>query len=598
MVVTSFSGLATTLQQIVTALCQSSVTITKLLDPGTGFYAAASGWQFSASAKFPSPSGSNFTWVLPSAGSGTQSVFGATGSNGTLTFQLKPNTGTGTSSITIYESQQAGYSFVSVTCLKTSGDGTITTTTGNPFTISNIAVNAIVTCEVKNRLVVTPKLTLLKTASPTNYTAVGQVIHYTYKLTNDGNVNLQPPYNVVDNKTSVTCPSTPSVLTPGASITCAATYIITQADMHNGSVINLAQATAKDMSNVTVISNQDSEVVTGPPPTPTPIPTLVPVATATPVPQSNDDTIDSDFDPGTGRAPAIITNANNPTVDGGFVLPETGPQSAIINLNDLMNSQYEVSLIGTSGNTWTYRVRKITGRDLSYWSLGVVNCMNNIESYSPTSTYTSGTDASTGFVGVKWTVAPGFTDGTFSITLDGSYQARPTQALVKADTVSAQVSISGPDCDVPNVETPDDTEGDGGTDGSDGGEGESCSFGWVDWNGGGNSYIELANYMANLELSGVRSLNEVLASGPEVAYDSAVAAQLDAVKSSGETIKIPLTNSSTGAICGFANVKLLDYELEEGASWLNLQFLQTLIHGTVTDPDAPDYGARDVRMKK
>lgn len=606
MVVTSFSGLATSLQQIVTALCQSSVTITKLLDPGTGVYAAASGWQFSASAKFPAPNGTNFSWVLPSVGTGSQSVFGATGTNGTLTFQLKPNAGTGTSTLTIYESQQAGYSFVSVTCLKTSGDGTISTTTGNPFTISNIAVNAIVTCEVKNKLVVTPKLTLLKTASPSTYTAVGNVINYTYKLTNDGNVNLQPPYNVVDNKTSVTCPSTPNVLTPGASVTCTATYVITQADMNAGQVTNIAMATAKDTSNVTVISNQDSEVVTGPPPTPTPIPTPVPTATATPVPQTNDDTKDSDFDPGTGRAPAIITNADNPTVDGGFLLPNPGPQSAIINLNDLMNSQYEVSLVGTSGNTWTYRVRKISGRDLSYWALGVVNCMDNVVSYSPTSTYTSGTDPSTGFVGLKWNVVAGFTDGTFSITLDGSYQARATQALVKADTVSAQVAISGPDCDVPNVETPEEPGEDPGTGGSDGGEGEACSFSWVDWNKGASTPTELARYMddyirnnrAGTELGETHSVGDWLKLGPEVGEHDFVESRLGILMNTGTTLKIPLTNSSTGAICGFANVKLLDYELKDEGSWLNLQFLQTLIHGVATDPDAPDYGARDVRMKR
>ena len=264
-----------------------------------------------------------------------------------------------------------------------------------------------------------------------------------------------------------------------------------------------------------------------------------------------------------------------------------------------MNSQYEVTLVGTSGNTWTYRVRKISGRDLSYWSLGIVNCMDKIVSYSPTLSYSSGTDASTGFIGVKWTVPAAFTDGTFSITLDKSYQARPMQALVKADTVSAQVSISGPDCTLPNVETPDDPEEDPGTGGS-GGEGDACSFGWIDWNSGVSSQLELANYMANNELSGVRSLNEVLTRGPAVVYSSAVAAELNSLMDSGATVKIPLTtfNGSGYAICGFANVKLLDYQLEEGDNWLNLQFLQTLIHGATTDPNAPDYGARDVRFER
>jgi uncharacterized protein YegL len=657
MLVTSYSGLSTALTAIVTALCQSSVTITKMLDPGTGVYAAASNWQFSASAKFPAPSSTNFSWLLPSVAAGTQTVFGATGSNGAITFQLKPTSSTGTSTVTIAESAQAGYAFVSVTCTKSSGDGSITTTTGNPFTISNIAVNAIVTCVVKNQLVVTPKLTLLKSASPKTYTAVGNVINYTYKLTNDGNVNLQAPYTVNDNKATVTCPSTPSPLTPGSSVTCTATYIITAADMAATLVTNVAQATAKDTSNMTVISNQDDETVTGPAPTPTPIPTatstatatptrtpaptvaptstptvaptstststptptmsptptssptptMTPIPTMTPTPTSsptptpgvNDDTKDSDFDPGTGRAPAIITNADNPTVDGGFILPDTGPTSAIINLNDTYNSQYEVTLVGASGNTWTYRVRKITGRDLSYWSLGITTCMDKIVSYSPTSTYSSGTDATTHFTGVKWTVAAGFTDGTFSITLDKSYQARPMQALVKADTLSAQVTISGPDCTQPNSDTSgdeDETPGTGGGGGS-GSEGDACSFGWVDWNKGVSTNQELAGYMEHTDLSGVRSLHEVLKIGPNITTNQEVADQLSLLVDSGATVKIPLT-SSTGAICGFANVKLLDYQLQTGDTWLNLQFLQTLIHGATTDPNATDYGARDVRMKK
>jgi hypothetical protein len=282
MLVTSFSGLATALEQIVTALCQSSVTITKLVDPGTGVYAAAAGWQFSASANFPSPGGTNFTWLLPGEAAGTQTVFGATGSNGTLTFQLKPALGSGTSTITITEGEQAGYQFESVACQKSSGDGTITTAAGNPFTISDVAVNAIVTCTVKNKLVVSPKLTLVKSAMPTSYTAVGDVIQYSYKLTNEGNVNLVAPFAVSDNKTQVSCPSSPTTLQPGESITCTAGYTIQAADMGAGAVTNIAMATAKDTLGATVSSNLDDETVIGPPPTATPAPTNTPTPTATP----------------------------------------------------------------------------------------------------------------------------------------------------------------------------------------------------------------------------------------------------------------------------------------------------------------------------
>src|SRR6185369_2285680 len=114
---------------------------------------------------------------------------------------------------------------------------------------------------------------------------------------------------------------------------------------------------------------------------------------------------------------------------------------------------------------------------------------------------------------------------------------------------------------------------------SSGGTGSNaCSFGWIDWNGGVSSQMELAGYMANTSLSGTHSLHETVTRGPDVVYSSAVAAQLNTLVDSGATLKIPLTtNTGNGyAICGFANVKLLDYQLQTGDNWLNLQFLQTL----------------------
>src|SRR5439155_24070317 len=75
-----------------------------------------------------------------------------------------------------------------------------------------------------------PALSLTKTANPTTYSAVGQTISYSYVLRNTGNVTLSGPFAVTDDKTTATCPSSPTTLAPGASITCTASYIITQAD--------------------------------------------------------------------------------------------------------------------------------------------------------------------------------------------------------------------------------------------------------------------------------------------------------------------------------------------------------------------------------
>jgi len=100
---------------------------------------------------------------------------------------------------------------------------------------------------------VQPGLSLAKSASPTIFTAVGQVVTYTYSVTNSGNVTLNGPITVSDDRATVTCPNV-STIAPGASITCSATYVVTQADMDNGSVTNHANAQAF-FGGLPVISN-------------------------------------------------------------------------------------------------------------------------------------------------------------------------------------------------------------------------------------------------------------------------------------------------------------------------------------------------------
>ncbi len=87
-----------------------------------------------------------------------------------------------------------------------------------------------------------PALTITKTiSSGARFAAVGDVITYEYRVLNSGNVTVDGPITVSDDRTSVTCPAT-SGLAPGASITCTAAYAITQADLDAGSVTNSATA--------------------------------------------------------------------------------------------------------------------------------------------------------------------------------------------------------------------------------------------------------------------------------------------------------------------------------------------------------------------
>jgi uncharacterized repeat protein (TIGR01451 family) len=112
-----------------------------------------------------------------------------------------------------------------------------------------------------------PALSLTKSASPTVYSAAGQVITYTYGLTNSGNVTLTGPFVVTDDKIGTIICGTPlSTLAPGASFvgSCSATYTIQPGDVkptNDGSVTNTATASAKDPNGQTVTSNQAQATV-------------------------------------------------------------------------------------------------------------------------------------------------------------------------------------------------------------------------------------------------------------------------------------------------------------------------------------------------
>lgn len=106
-----------------------------------------------------------------------------------------------------------------------------------------------------------PGLTLTKSASPTAASTVGATITYTYTLENTGNVTLNSPFIVSDNKIANVSCSDANPLPPNGTKTCIATYQLTNADINNGSVTNQAVATATFNSTV-VTSNTASAMVT------------------------------------------------------------------------------------------------------------------------------------------------------------------------------------------------------------------------------------------------------------------------------------------------------------------------------------------------
>ncbi|MGH1526693.1 DUF7507 domain-containing protein [Leifsonia sp. L25] len=92
-------------------------------------------------------------------------------------------------------------------------------------------------------------LSLEKAADTATVSTVGQVVTYTFTVTNTGALTLNA-LSVADQQSAPagaldappTCATT--TLVPGASTTCTATYTVTQADLDHGSLADTAMASA------------------------------------------------------------------------------------------------------------------------------------------------------------------------------------------------------------------------------------------------------------------------------------------------------------------------------------------------------------------
>lgn len=91
-------------------------------------------------------------------------------------------------------------------------------------------------------------IALEKTVVSDPITRSGDLVDYAFRVTNTGTVDLANPavtelaFSGSGMAPAVVCP--PTVLTPDASVTCTATYAVTQSDVDAGSITNTATATA------------------------------------------------------------------------------------------------------------------------------------------------------------------------------------------------------------------------------------------------------------------------------------------------------------------------------------------------------------------
>ena len=107
-----------------------------------------------------------------------------------------------------------------------------------------------------------PALTVVKSATESSFSAVGQTINYNYLVTNTGNVTLSS-VGIVDahvGLNGLSCPE--ATLAPTESEVCTATYQVTHADLIAGSIINTAKAQGLPPGTSTpIISSQSSVTV-------------------------------------------------------------------------------------------------------------------------------------------------------------------------------------------------------------------------------------------------------------------------------------------------------------------------------------------------
>lgn len=120
-----------------------------------------------------------------------------------------------------------------------------------------------------------PALVIKESASPESFDSAGTTIDYSYLVTNTGNVTLTgiKVSDPLPGLSAIACPS--ATLSPGKDMTCAATYVTTQADVGAGTVTSTATVTGDPPTGSPVVPGPSTVVIAAPssvhPGTPVPV---------------------------------------------------------------------------------------------------------------------------------------------------------------------------------------------------------------------------------------------------------------------------------------------------------------------------------------
>ncbi|HEV8404166.1 MAG TPA: hypothetical protein VGQ31_14145 [Candidatus Limnocylindrales bacterium] len=190
-----------------------SITITKVANPE-----GSTSFPFTAS---PAPL-SNFSLVDDGSSSDTKAF------TGIVDF----------TTYTVTEGSVAGWDLQAIDCL---GGGTPTIDLATATATIALEEGQNVACRFTNAATPAPALSIDKTSPTVDYDSVGDVITYAITATNTGNTTLAAVTITDPNAVLGTCtPANGSSLAPGATLTCAATHVVTQADLTAGHYLNQA----------------------------------------------------------------------------------------------------------------------------------------------------------------------------------------------------------------------------------------------------------------------------------------------------------------------------------------------------------------------
>ena len=151
--VEDFDQLAQALREIAIALCEASVSVTKLVDEGDGAYRPDPGWTFRANVSAPG----GYTWVQPPPPTPPGPRSQITDDDGVATFQWKPSDASATSTVTLSEEVKPGYEFVDYSCEKNAPGRTRTRVrqgaAAADIAVGNLGPNEYARCVVRNRII-------------------------------------------------------------------------------------------------------------------------------------------------------------------------------------------------------------------------------------------------------------------------------------------------------------------------------------------------------------------------------------------------------------------------------------------------------------